>query len=167
MTREEAIQIIRETYHTDEEMKALESLIPELRESEDEKVRALLVSLVQWAEIFPQSGLDSDTTNKMLSYLEKQKEQKSAGWSEEDEKKIHFLSRLIEFQVKDGEYCFGKGSCAISKQEAIEMLKSLRPQPHWKPSEEQMEALARATNRCVSVKDANTLLGLLNQIKNL
>lgn len=49
-------------------------------------------------------------------------------WSEEDEKKIHFLSRLIEFQVKDDEYCFGDGSL-ISKQEAIEMLKSLRPQP--------------------------------------
>lgn len=47
-------------------------------------------------------------------------------WSEEDEKKINFLSRLIEFQVKDDEYCFGDGRL-ISKQEAIEMLKSLRP----------------------------------------
>lgn len=67
--------------------------------------------------------------------------QKPAEWSKEDEKKIHFLSRLIEFQVKDDEYCFGDGSL-ISKQEAIEMLKSLRPP--FKPSEEQMDALAYA-----------------------
>ena len=51
---------------------------------------------------------------------------KPAEWSEEDEKKINFLARLIEFQVKDDEYCFGDGRL-ISKQEAIEMLKSLRP----------------------------------------
>lgn len=66
-------------------------------------------------------------------------------WSEEDEKKIHFLSRLIEFQVKDDEYFFGEGSRMISKQEAIEMLQSLRPQPHWKPSEEQMKVFFKAT----------------------
>lgn len=56
------------------------------------------------------------------------KEQKPVEWSEEDEKKIHFLSRLIELQVKNTEYCFSKGYF-VSKQEAIEMLKSLRPQP--------------------------------------
>lgn len=65
-----------------------------------------------------------DWLEKNLEYMKPNKQ----GWSEEDEKKIHFLSRLIEFQVKDDEYCFGDGSL-ISKQEAIEMLKSLRPQP--------------------------------------
>ena len=52
-----------------------------------------------------------------------------AEWSEEDEKKIHFLSRLIDFQVNDGEYCFGGNHRMVSKQEAIEMLLSLRPVP--------------------------------------
>lgn len=56
-------------------------------------------------------------------------DEKPAEWSKEDEKKINFLSRLIEFQVKDDEYCFSEGRF-VSKQEAIEMLKSLRPQPY-------------------------------------
>ena len=58
-----------------------------------------------------------------------------AEWSEEDEKIINFLSRLIEFQVKDDEYGFGDGRF-ISKQEAIKMLKSLHPQPQLELSEE-------------------------------
>ena len=202
MTREEAIQIIRETYHTDEEMKALESLIPELRESEDERIRKAIVATIEQC---PEDFLNPKNRDKMLAYLERQKEQpisaeevlaraglkpykdgnqwcilagdniqegicgfgdtiedalyeflkevldlqkeqKPAGWSEEDEKKIHFLSRLIEFQVKDGEYCFGEGACAISKQEAIEMLQSLRPQPSWKPSEELLDAIYIVAN---------------------
>ena len=65
-------------------------------------------------------------------------EHKPAEWSEEDEKKIHFLSRLIEFQVKDDEYCFGDGTM-ITKQGAVEMLKSLRPSR--KPSEEKGKEL--------------------------
>lgn len=94
-------------------------------------------------------------------------EQKPAEWSEEDKKKIHFLSRLIEFQVKDGEYCFGEGSCTICKQEAMEMLKSLRSS--WKPSEEQIEAL----ERCVEYleesdnEDADILAGLCEHLKKL
>lgn len=39
--------------------------------------------------------------------------------------------------------------------------------PHWKPSEEQMEALARATNRCVGVDDAKILVKLLEQLEKL
>ena len=38
---------------------------------------------------------------------------------------------------------------------------------HWKPSEEQMEALARATNRCVGVDDAKILIKLLEQLEKL
>jgi hypothetical protein len=85
---------------------------------------------------------------EQLLSLAKKELDKPAEWSEEDEKKINFLSRLIEFQVKDDEYCFGDGRL-ISKQEAIEMLKSLRPVSKeslqsWKPSEEQMKSLAQA-----------------------
>lgn len=61
--------------------------------------------------------------------------QPKQNWSEEDKKKINFLSRLIEFQVKDDEYCSSDGRF-ISKQEAIEMLKSLCPQPKSEWSED-------------------------------
>jgi len=210
MTREEAIRILASScIPGSKQTEALETLIPELKESEDERIRKAIVATIEQC---PDDFLNPKNRDRMLSYLEKQKvtpmpnsteliemwhkvkailkekdfrgdewrlaqnafmdgfargtcvksekqkEQKPAEWSEEDEKKIHFLSRLIEFQVKDGEYCFGEGACAISKQEAIEMLQSLRPswKPSdvcygakgdpdpagvWKPSEEQMGAL--------------------------
>ena len=57
--------------------------------------------------------------------------QKPAEWSEEDEKQIRQIERI----VKDA-------GCSKQLQERIHnWLKSLRPQPHWKPSEEQMNAL--------------------------
>ena len=160
-----------------------EHFFPELRESEDERIRKEIIAFLKHYHTGEGDSVTYD--NDWLVYLEKQKEQKPAEWSEddnnmwthlngylngfscsedaikqmadwfyelpdrfnlqpkqewseEDEKKIHFLSRLIEFQVNDGEYCFG-GNSAVSKQEAIEILKSLRPS--WKPSEEQMDAL--------------------------
>lgn len=73
-------------------------------------------------------------------------------WSEEDGKKIIFLERLIRYNVPEGQYGWTDGHKGgfVTKLEAISMLKSLRPvskeslQPHWKPSEEQMESLAYA-----------------------
>ena len=68
---------------------------------------------------------------------EKQKEQKPAEWSEEDEKMIEQIRRIV----------FGDGSVKNGEREKIhDWLKSLRPQPHWKPSEEQLNALRKARN---------------------
>lgn len=72
------------------------------------------------------SMYSEDERQAMKKYIDSLRSQPKEEWSEEDEKKINFLSRLIEFQVKDDKYCFGDGRL-ISKQEAIEMLKSLRP----------------------------------------
>lgn len=114
MEREEALKIIRDTYHTEEEIKALETLIPELRESDDERIRKWLFDYA----IETIAGLESDISlstydgikghdpdaeaelaqwQKARAYLEKQKEhfrddtkmveQKPAEWSEEDEVK--------------------------------------------------------------------------------
>lgn len=191
----------------------LESIFPELRESEDERIRKVIYKLMlgMREEIFTSQD-DIVTKDKALAWLEKQKEQKpnfdthwengsmvceqkkpKPAWSEEDEKKIHFLSRLIEFQVKDDEYCFGEGFRMISKQEAIEMLKSLRPQPkrdckdcamflngkctkpQWKPTEEQMEAFkgyiedfqARAEAAVGGWNNFDVMIRLYEQLKKL
>ena len=217
MTKEEAIKILMGYSHTPQERAALEVLIPELAESEDEKIRKRLIEYfegfridnaeVKWEGLIVQEVLvwlekqkecvsnnfddvwDEEDCEEIIAEgqkltprfkellkevchawydrgakLEKQKGQKPA-WSEDDEKKIRFLSRLIEFQVKDGEYCFGEGSRAISKQEAIEMLKSLRP--HWKPSEEQMNGLAHSINLDVYDAKRYGLDSLYNDLKKL
>ena len=97
--------------------------------------------------------------DRYKSYLEKQKEQKPvdiapnqfdgitygmqgystenpAEWSEEDERKRNGLIKGLEDRMG-----FGWASDPFSREEYIAWLKSLRPQPHWKPSEEQMKAL--------------------------
>ena len=63
-------------------------------------------------------------------------EQKPAEWSEEDESNI----QVIECALYD--------SKTISHDDYLRVMdwfKSLRTKPHWKPSEEEMEALSNAT----------------------
>lgn len=80
MTREEAINKVRQMSLPKETMEILEALAPELKESEDERIRKGLEILVQNA-VYP--GLITEQESKnYLAYLEKQK---SAEWSEEDE----------------------------------------------------------------------------------
>jgi hypothetical protein len=93
MTREKAIKIVKEFINgtclhlVDQE--ALETLIPELAESEDERIRKCLCDIVNWL------GFDSSfflcngvAKTDVLAYLEKQKECVSNNfddvWDEED-----------------------------------------------------------------------------------
>lgn len=165
-----------------------EELYPELKESEDERIRKAIVYAIGQSSHYDGTLINGVFSEEALAWLERQKpaewnptnedvilfnkavttnttltsderakldiirmkfkhcpvikqqEQKPVGWSEENEAKIHFLKNLIQYQVRDEDYCFGhNGKDYISKQEAISMLDSLRPS--WKPSEEQMEAL--------------------------
>jgi len=74
MTREEAIKILMGHSHTPQERAALEVLIPELRESEDERIRKELVAF--FIEVRNREGNegywhDLKVAN-ILAYLEKQ-----------------------------------------------------------------------------------------------
>lgn len=78
MTREEAIHEIRQwDFINNDEMEALRTLIPELRESEDERVRKVIFKLLlgMREEIFTSQD-EIVTKEKALSWLEKQKEPK-------------------------------------------------------------------------------------------
>lgn len=85
-------------------------------------------------------------------------------WSEEDEEMLNTIIADVRRTSR---------SCGVGTDEynirfkAIDFLESLRSQPHWKPSEEQITALARATNRCVGVDDAKILIKLLEQLEKL
>ena len=83
MTREEAIKVASEMYgwlKTDRERDALETLIPELAESEDDRIRKELVDLVK-RHVLPEDKQlvpgGHTTMEEAITYLEKQKEQKS------------------------------------------------------------------------------------------
>ena len=148
---------------------AILALHPELAENEDEKVRkALLRCCDDWEK--GQFGcMAKEDIPAVRTYLEKLKEQKSLSTEETEQNSIAFLEQMgytcippgkeqpAEWSEEDEEI---RGSI-ISRLETlilyessslvkayvekeIKWLKSLRPQPHWKPSEEQMIALKKA-----------------------
>ncbi len=74
MTKEEAINIVRNIYQTDAEKEALATLIPELAESEDERIIKTLQDYAKnrnWP-------LNGPTQDEVLAYLEKQKDARKA-----------------------------------------------------------------------------------------
>lgn len=159
-----------------------EHYFPELKESEDEMIRKEIIEFINWSDSYGAMRADFHQKNcpeRWIAYLEKQKEylddirqyaynkglvdakQKSAEWSEEDEK---MLTGIIE-----------RGSSQIPSHEPalreeqmewlMKRLKSLRPQPHWKPSKEQMCALKYASTYVPD--DEGTLAELYEQLKKI
>lgn len=133
----------------------IDEVFPELKDSEDERIRKALVKTFEkkleigfeWTEF----GIPN---RSVLDWLEKQKEQKSAKWSKEDEYKLNFLTEMLEgldHREFDTRYM----------KELSSWLKSLRSQPHWKPSEEQMSSLEhfiRAWGESGSMSPQNPVL---------
>ena len=72
MKREEAINIVRNIYQTDKEKEALATLIPELRESEDERIRKELKEAFEAYDI--ESKWNGIPIRSIFAWLEKQKE---------------------------------------------------------------------------------------------
>ena len=145
----------------DETRSWLEGTFPELRESEDERIRKALYKMakVPRKEIYEAEGI---TKEQALAYLEKQKEIPMPNstellrmWDEEDERILKGIYGKIDHDQ----------SYNVSKVDMLNWLKSLRPS--WKPSEEQMEALERAIIRVHSVEDIPILTELRNKLKAL
>ena len=139
----------------------IDEIFPELKESEDERINKFL------RQTFIALYLCRDKTGKwhgepvtnILAYLEKQKEQQPAEWSEEDEK---LLDAMIDMATNS----LYEPLCPRGKM--IALLKSIRPQPHWKPSEEQIDAL-EAVLGMIHQTDTryDAAFGLLDELKAL
>lgn len=92
---------------------------------------------------------------------------KPAEWSEEDEKNlneiIHYFESLCSSLATEERHA--------ENRRWLKFLKSLRPQPHWKPSEEQMKALNEVINTLAASKyphESDYLFNILNGLrKNL
>lgn len=76
-------------------------------------------------------------------------------WSEEDEKIIQSL--ILEVN----KYVFFAG---IEANKIVNFLKSLHPQPHWKPSEEQMEAFSQIVRQFQPDKELESLYNDLQKL---
>ena len=74
-------------------------------------------------------------------------EEQKPEWSEEDERILDGLIRLYS-NTYSGERWPWKIGEPITYGDIVKFLKSLKPQKHWKPSEEQMKALQHAIDAC-------------------
>ncbi len=89
--------------------------------------------------------------------------QKSAEWSEEDEDMRYKASAVLNKLCASNEEFVWAHSTLVK---VFYWLKSLRPQPHWKPSEEQMDALKYALGEGGKFNKA-ALESLYEQLKKL
>jgi len=175
MTRDKAIELMRRFYFdaSIENKAALECLIPELAECEDERIRKDLIGGLMWQrDNIGRLGPHDDNlilpgfcenVGKHLAYLEKQKEQKPAEWSEEDENALEYIHELISLGYTKK---FMDGQTAADMREWVN--NHVYPQPHWKPSEEQMEWLESAVKLSTDKPHIHgIIISLYEQLKRL
>ena len=118
----------------------VESKIPELRESEDEKIRKDLINYFR--DHKPLEHKEKDA----IAWLEKQDEQKPV-WSEGDKKMINLLIKIFEVNHPNGHFKVKVNPIGItnmediSTKEIVDWLKSIKPQKRWKPTEQNIEDL--------------------------
>lgn len=142
-------------------------IIVRKKESEDDKIRG---KLLQWLKLKlsnPKVGFVCEEMKQWIAWLEKQGEQKPA-WSEEDEENLNQLHKLIvkkayeEYEIDtEDETLYGKWL------KLDNWLKSLKPRPQWKPSEEQIEALDYAKAYLVNDELRHQADLLYNDLKKL
>jgi len=175
-----------------EQQTEAEAFFPELKESEDEKIRKALLELVHdttgdelWVDYnvhkedalawLEKQGEQKPTNEEMIEALRTEYEKGRAdaiaemqvAWSEEDER----ICRAIVADIaNDKSICKFEISKSIC-DEQINWLKSLKNRITWKPSEQQMNAIkiaiAYMTDECETPTAPKVLCELLEQLKKL
>lgn len=148
-TYKEAIEAIKRIYEQADSFgkELIEKEFPKLHGlSETEIIENLYRLLCAEVPIgtFEKYGLTDDA---VFSWLKKQGEQKPAEWSEENKR---ILARLIYVfnSYKNSDYRINRDKWeGLEINSILHFLKSLKPQTHWKPSEEQMRAVFDASER--------------------
>ena len=139
---------------------------------EDEMfVHGLIRGLAAKRDIHGHTTFSSDCIDitKTIDWLQslKGRVQPKQEWSEEDEDYLFLLNSIC----KDAEEKYRNSPDVLVRKEianARNWLKSLRPQNHWKPSDEQMEALYKASkNEYLKADQYDVLSELWNNLKKL
>lgn len=170
----------------------MEGIFPELRESEDEKVRK---ALIDGFKRYDDGALfNGCLVREILPWLEKQGEQKPYGqreeckdcqmnyvgeckgyceikrneqkpaWSEEDERNLQgVIDEIWANKNQAPDYDLA------TYDKYLSWLKSLKQRYNWKPSDEQMKALhdMNLTGNISYVGQGQTLIELYNDLKKL
>jgi len=182
---------------SEELIEVLQQQFPELKESEDERIRKMLIEMMErWKKAAEDNNVKQDVkdASAAIAYLERQKEQKDykklyeevvksdwfkenyvgkslgeeqqpAEWSEEDEALIENVCTALKgYALHERKVDLDEHAHRL--EEMSERLKSIRPQPHWKPSEKQMDELRYALLPGYGY-DCDVLQGLYEDLKKL
>lgn len=175
-----------------------QKLVEAIEGSEDKRIRKFFAELATDAcggpgqEYYEELGLNYE---KVISWLEKRKEQKPVEQIEDDEEKsigttlIDALkgNALLEWELKRAGVDAKKLIAYLEQkptewsediirkaikevgltQHQIDWLKSLSPQSHWKPSEEQMKALEAAFRKDGNDEYRRTINSLYTDLQKL
>lgn len=131
------------------------------------------------AEYYRGKEVAYDETSSLITSLQQEqpecgsseKPNNPAEWSEEDKRKLNRIYEILGYAADDKGFLTSKR--IIGDKEAIELqdfLKSLRPQPHWRPSEEQMKIFNEAIehySKYWDSEDIKILCSLYDDLKKL
>lgn len=125
---------------------------------EDEKMKKQTISCLI---THINSHTDSAIMGECIDWLKSLKDrvQPKQEWSEEDDKTLKEIISDVKFEGYNNDM-------QADSYKKINWLKSLRPQSHWKPSDEQMNALSVAVKHG-QTDDPDALKKLLEQLKKL
>ena len=150
MTREEAIDIIRKNIPhlgigAAEMTDALEELIPELRESEDEKMLDSVIRIItQFDDLAHEPTFAgpkwTHPYTKELAWLKSFRPQPKQEWSEEDERMLKSVIWHLRYSVNNGDIEHTAGQLEF-------WLNSLCPQPEPEVTDEEIEEMVIKRSR--------------------
>jgi len=149
MDRKDAIEVIKKNWPDNSFTRlreALETLIPELKESEDDRIRKWIIRDIKQAlddNVYNDESIDS--AKEALAWLKKQGEQilansaktckdvQKSAWSEEDEEYYNSLIGYLKYSITNSKpETYKSGSFT-------DWLKSIKDRYTWKPSDEHYE----------------------------
>ena len=133
----------------------LTHILPELAESEDERIRKELIRETKGSEI---KLFEAVTNEEFVAWLERQREQKIAEWSEEDERMYQsIMDDTIQENQLNGEQ--------TNWLRDIKYRHFSQSQSRWRPSGEQMKYLWKYAEQ--NNYDGSILTSLYNDLKKL
>jgi hypothetical protein len=105
-----------------EDYNIVTAIFPELKESEDERIRKEIIHYLDREITLSNFGGDIATFKRWIAWLEKQGEQNindKTDWSEEDEDSVDIAIRIIQ---NEGDDCAG----ILDSDKALKWLQSLK-----------------------------------------
>ena len=129
-------------------------LFPELKKSEDERIRKALIHLINEQDGFL-TAIDGISVKDIIAYLEKQKEQKPISQNY-DEAFDEFMSHIPEKDADGGDTCYNYDDMLSAIQFGIKWQKEQQP-AEWSEEDEVMIELIADSLKCLLEEHRNSI----------